>query len=165
MRSRPLEVTFNCKSDVEYLLENKRCLGRGIFADQEYGPETEKNRKLLRPILNLARKHENYKGKCKREGDTLIIKGMEYMVDTISTLPDEISSFKASSKSDGRILAFYREINPLSNFHPCEFEHNGIIFHSSEQMIQYMKSIYFDNETSARLILESDNALECKKLA
>ena len=47
LRCRPVSITFGCRSDVEYLLENKRGLGRGIFADQEYGPETKKNRRLL----------------------------------------------------------------------------------------------------------------------
>ena len=151
-------ITFGCKSDVEYLLENKRNLGHGIFADQEYGPETEKNRKLLRSIFNAARRHSDYKGKCKLEGDKLILKGKEYTVDTISTLPKEIDGFNATSKSNGEILAFFGELNPLSNFYPCEFEHNGIIFHSLEQLIQYMKAIFFNDKASAREILKSDSA-------
>ena len=53
----------------------------------------------------------------------------------------------------------------MSNFHPCEFEHNGIIFHSSEQLIQYMKAIYIDDNMSARSILDSNSPLECKRLA
>ena len=109
LRCHPIAVTFENKLDVEYLLENKKKLGRGIFADQEYSPETEKNTKLLRPIFNLARKHDNYKGKCKMEGDKLIIKGREYTVDTIGTLPEEVNGFRVSSKSDGRIFAFFIE--------------------------------------------------------
>ena len=66
----------------------------------------------------------------------------EYTVDTIGTIPPEVNGFRATSKTDGKILAFFGELNPLSNFHPSEFEHNGIIFHSSEQLIQYMKVIY-----------------------
>ena len=165
MRCRPVIITFSCKSNAEYLLENKRRLGRGIFADQEYGPETERNRKLLRPIFNAARKHEDYKGKCKLEGDQLILQGKEYTVDMIGTLPPKINGFRATSKADGRTLAFFGELNPLSNFHPSEFEHNGIIFHSSEQLIQYMKSIYFDDKASASAILNCDSPLECKRLA
>ena len=165
MRRRPVVVSFSCRSDVEYLLENKKRLGRGIFADREYGPETEKNRKLLRPIFNAARKHENYKEKCKWEGDKLIINGKEYTVETIGTLPPKINGFSATIKSDGLTLAFFGELNSLSKFHPCEFEHNGIIFHSSEQLIQYMKSIYFDDKVCATAILNSDSPLQCKMLA
>ena len=130
MRCCPIAVTFENRMDVEYLLENKKRLGHGIFADQEYGPETEKNRKLLRPIFNLARKYDNYKGMCKIEGDKVILRGKEYIVETIGTLPEEVNGFRVSSKTDGSIFAFFGELNPLSNFHPCEFEHNGIIFHS-----------------------------------
>ena len=124
MRCHPITVTFENMMDVEYLLENKKRLGCGIFADQEYGPETEKNRKLLRPIFNLARKHDNYKEKCKMDGDKLILKGKEYTVETIGTLPKEVNGFRASSKTNGSIFAFFGELNPMSNFHPCEFEHN-----------------------------------------
>ena len=56
-------------------------------------------------------------------------------------------------------------MNPLSNLHLCEFEHNGIIFHGCEQLIQYMKAVYFDDEPSVRAILNSDSALECKHLS
>ena len=90
---------------------------------------------------------------------------MEYTVDTLDTIPKEINGFKSTSKTNGEILAFFGELNPLSNFYPCEFEHNGIIFHSSEQLIQYMKAIFFDDKASARAILNNDSALGCKKLA
>ena len=92
MRWRPIVVRFGSHSNVEYLLENKKRLGRGIFADQEYGPETEKNLKLLQPIFNAARKHENFKGKSKMEGDKLILQGKEYSVDTIGSIHPEMVS-------------------------------------------------------------------------
>ena len=55
LKTRPISVEFTCKADVEYLMENKRNLKRGIYVEREYGPETEKNRRLLRPIFNSAR--------------------------------------------------------------------------------------------------------------
>ena len=63
------------------------------------------------------------------------------------------------------MLAFFGELNALSNFHKCEFEYTGITFHSSEQMIQYMKAIFFEDTASAEAILRCDTAVECKRLA
>ena len=37
LRTRPISVKFSCKGDIDYILENKRNLGKGIFTEQEYG--------------------------------------------------------------------------------------------------------------------------------
>ena len=160
---RPTCIEFECKGDVEYLLEHKRSLPKGIYVDREYGEETEKNRKLLRPIFNLARKHPDYKNKCRMDGDVLVIKGMCYTVDNLHSLPEEINGASASSKSNETTMAFFGELNLLSNFYKCEFEYTGINFHSSEQMIQYMKAIFFEDTVSATSILNCETALECKR--
>ena len=39
------------------------------------------------------------------------------------------------------------------------------MFHSSEQLIQYMKAIFFDDNGTADRILRSATALECKSLS
>ena len=65
MRCSPVTVQFECLGDVDYLIENKRNLKKGIYVEQEYGPEIEANRRKLCPIFNAARRHPDYKGKCK----------------------------------------------------------------------------------------------------
>ena len=56
LRSRPLRVSFSCKADADLLLERKKKLPDGVFADREYSEKDEKERKLLRPILKAARR-------------------------------------------------------------------------------------------------------------
>ena len=165
MRTRPVGETFECIGDVEYLLENKCRIERGIYVDKEYGPETEKNRQILRPIFNAARKHPDYKGQCKMEADVLIIQGKCYTTENLFSLPDNINGFQVTSKCDGSTLAFFGELNPFSNFHPTNFEHNGILYHSSKQMIQHMKAVFFQDEEASQQILECKTALECKQMA
>ena len=155
LQTHPISVEFECHGDVEYLLEHKRNLGNGIFTNKEYGPETEKNRKLLRPIFNAARKHPEYKGKCRMEDNTLVIHGKMYTVDNLCSLPEDISGYKVSSKSNNTTLAFFGQLNPFSNFHPCKFEYSGMQFHSSKQLIQYMKAVLFDDTLTATSILDS----------
>ena len=68
MKSRPISVKFNLKSDAEHVLESKKKLSKGIYTEQRYSDKTESERKRLRPILMAARKLEEYRGKCKLEG-------------------------------------------------------------------------------------------------
>ena len=162
---RAISVTFDDDDDIGYLFANKRRLPQGVFADREYGEETDKARRKLRPIFNTARKLDKYKGKCKLDADRLIIHGTTYTIEDLHLLPDDISGFKSTSRSGNGVLAFFGELNPLSNFHSCVFEHSGEMFHSSEQLIQYMKAIFFDDNGTADRILRSSTALECKSLS
>ena len=99
------------------------------------------------------------------EGTTLKIKGKRYTRENIHQLPEEISAFASTSKSNDNTLGFYGELNPLSNFHVCFFEWNGIQFHSSEQFIQYQKAMLFKDQKTADLIMKCTTALECKQMA
>ena len=54
-QNRPLSVEFLLKEDVVYLLENRSNLRKGIYIDREYSAEVEYQRKLLRPILYVAK--------------------------------------------------------------------------------------------------------------
>ena len=164
-RNRPISVTFENKSDADHLFENKTRLGKGIFADCEYCQETERERQYLRPILKQCRRLDDYKGVCKMEGTTLKIKGKRYTRENLHQLPEEISAFASTSKSNDNILGFFGELNPLSNFHVCFFEWNGIRFHSSEQFIQYQKAMLFNDQKTADLIMKCTTALECKQMA
>ena len=164
-RNRPISVTFENKSDADHLFENKTRLGKGIFADREYCQETERERQYLRPILKQCRCLDDYKGVCKMEGTTLKIKGKRYTRENLHQLPEEISAFASTSKSNDNTLGFFGELNPLSNFHVCFFEWNGIRFHSSEQFIQYQKAMLFKDQKTADLIMKCTTALECKQMA
>ena len=164
-RSRPVSVTFERFCDADYVLQNRKYLPEGVFVSKEYNEETENNRRILRPILRAARNSETYSGKCRMDGDTLVIKGLSYRVEDLDNLPDDLNSFNITSKWTDDKLAFFGELNPLSNFHQCKFELDGIQFHSSEQYIQYVKAKYFRDGTTAREILKTSTALQCKTLS
>ena len=50
-RTRPISVTFSHHCDAQDILANKRYLPEGIYVNQEYGEETKKERRFLRPVL------------------------------------------------------------------------------------------------------------------
>ena len=116
-------------------MDNKKKLGEGVFVDYEYDQETIRNRKLLYPILRVARNTEGYKGMCKLEQDVLTLKGKKYTTRNISELPSELSGFHVSRKSDDDTYAFFGELNPFSNFHPGPFKLNNITYNTSEHFI------------------------------
>ena len=95
----------------------------------------------------------------------LVLDGKYYTVDNLYSLPDCVSGATVTSKSTDRLFAFFGDLNPLSNFYDCEFEFTGINFHSSEQLIQYMKAIFFDDNEAAAAILNCGTTLECKQEA
>ena len=47
LRVRPVKVKFGNKTDVDYLLKNKKKLPKDVYIDKEYSKTTEKECRLL----------------------------------------------------------------------------------------------------------------------
>ena len=163
-RSRPISIKFANRQDCDLLLQHKKHLPDGVFVDREYCVEMEKERQYLRPILKKARKFEDLRGSYRMDGSTLVIQGKKYTRTNVHQLPEKISGFNCTSKSDDETICFFGELNPFSNFHPCSFEVAGIKYHSSEQFIQHMKARFFEDKKSAEAILHAATPRECKQL-
>ena len=164
-RGRPIKVQFVYQEDCEYLLANKSYLPNGVFVDRQYSEETENKRRILRPIYKAAKNHSTFRGRCTMEGEYLKIRGIRYSVDDINKLPEELNSFKCTSRETQDVLGFFGELNPLSNFYNCEFQYQNLVFHSSEQLIQYNKAKHFRDNVTMAQILSASTPLECKRLA
>ena len=165
LRARPVKVSFGNKTDADYVLKQRKKLPKGVFVDREYSKATERERRLLRPIIKAARRLENYKGLCRLDGPQLVIDGKHYNRDNLHTLPDDLDAPKLCSKSDEEVLAFFGELHPFSNFHQSSFIMEGNIFHSSEQYIQWKKACFFGDTAAQERLLNSEDALECKNIA
>ena len=133
--------------------------------DKQYSDETEKERCKLRLILNCAKKHDDYKGKCRMDGGNLVIKGRNYNTQNLHLFPVEINGYNATSKTDDATLGFFGKLNPLSNFHRTPFNINGNKYHSSEQFIQQQKCIIFNDKNTESRIMVAETPLECKLIA
>ena len=163
--SRPISVTFATRDDKEMFLSNKRTLPDGIYANEEFPIHIKRNRDRLRPILRLAKSLPQYREKSKMVSDKLIINGISYGIDNIHTLPLELAAYKAAEKLNETHLVFAGELSPYSNLHKSPFTINGQEFHSSEQWIQYQKALAFGDSYTANLILQTESALDCKRLS
>ena len=163
--ARPISITFVTRDDKESFLSGKRKLPSGIFASEELPPHIKKRRDCLLPIYHLAKSLPEYCDKCRLTGDKLVINGIPYRIEDLSKLPPDLAAFKSSEKSNDTHLVFAGELSPYSNFHPSPFTINGQTFHSSEQWVQYQKALTFGDSYTANQILQTDPALECKRLS
>ena len=164
-RGRPIVVHFVYHEDCEYLLANRNYLPNGVFIERQYSEETENKRRILRPIYKAAKNHPSYRGRCTMEGEFLKLHGRMYSVNDIGKLPEELNSFKCTSKETQDALGFFGELNPLSNFYNCEFQHQNLTFHSSEQLIQFNKAKHFNDHITMAQIMSTSTPLECKRLS
>ena len=153
------------KQDVEFILENRFDLDRGVFVDREYPPDVERKQKTLLPVLRAAKRLSDYKKQSRLEDDKLILKGKPYTINTLNQLPEELNVFSVSSKQNESVVVFFGEINPLSNFHPSPFVFEGIHYISSEQFIQSTKARYFRDIDTSNQILGCTTSWECKELS
>ena len=163
-QNRPLSVEFLLKEDAVYLLENKNNLRKGIYIDKEYSADVEYQRKLLRPILQAAKRTKGLEKKCKMLGPSLEIKGRKITTKTLHKLPKELDVFTITSKRHEDVIGFFGELNALSNFHPAEFVLDGIKFPTSEHYIQYTKAVTFGDQCSAAKILNAKTPADSKAL-
>ena len=162
-RSRPVKVKFTNKTDVSCLFKNWKKLP--VFIDREYSKATEKERRILRPIVKAARKIEEYKGKCWLEGPYLKLDGKRYHRQNVHTLPEKLGPAEVTSVSDDNSVAFFGELNPFSNFPPCQFSLEGLDFHSTEQYIQMKKAEFFRDEIAKEHIQHCEDALDSKMIS
>ena len=165
LRIRPVKVKFSDKNDVDNLFKNRKKLPRGIYIDKEYSKATEKERRLLRPVIKAARRIDKYKGACRLDGPQLVIEGKCYHRQNIHILPDDLNPMAVTSHSNEEVFAFFGELNPLSNFHPCKFTLEGETFNSSEQYIQWTKAKYCGDKIAMDCILNCEDAADCKEVS
>ena len=72
---------------------------------------------------------------------------------------------EVTSRTNEEIFAFFGELNPLSNFHPCKFDLDGESFNSSEQYIQWTKAKYCGDKIAMDRILNCEDAADCKEVS
>ena len=165
-KGRPISIKFAFKSDAVWLLSTRKNLNKGIFVDKQYSDETETEykQKRLRPILSAACRLKEYRGRCKLEGTDLVIQGKKYNWNNLEELPQNLSTHTVSSRQDASYFGFFGELNPLSNFYPAPFIHEGIHYSTSEQYIQARKVEFCGDADTKQQIMQAKSALKCKSL-
>ena len=164
-RNRPVKVKFTNKTDIDNLFKNQKKLPDGVFIDKEYSRATEKEWRLLWPVLKAARKIEEFKGHCQLEGPYFKIDGKKYHRYNIHTLPTQLGPTEVTSVSDEDRIGFSGELNPFSNFHSSAFVVEGLEYHSSEQFRQATKAEYFGDNIAKERILRCEDTMDNKEIS
>ena len=163
-KGRPISIKFAAQKDVEWILSSRKDLRKGVYVEKQYSEEAEYQRKRLRPILMAARRLEEYRGKCTMDGTSVKINGKRFNWNNLHELPENLSPHIVSSRQDAQHYGFFGEMNPLSNFYPAPFYHNGIKYETSEQYIQARKAEFCGDEEIRSEILQTKSAVKCKQL-
>ena len=159
-RTRALSVEFSNKFDAEQIYANRFSMDDGIYVDKEYSYATERDHRLLRPILKAAKNIPEFKKKCRLGGNQLVIDSKHFTKENLHQLPKNLDPMKVTTKSNDETMGFFGELCPLSNFHHSSFLYNEVEYHSSEQMKQHMKAKLFGDKTAQALILNAKTPLE-----
>lgn len=162
-RIRAISVEFSNKFDTEQIYVNRFSMEEGVYVDREFCYATEKDRRLLRPILKVAKNLPEYKKKCRLDGNQLVLDGKQYTKENLHQLPKKLDPVKVATKSTEDAIGFFGELCPLSNFYHSPFLFDEVNYHSSEQMIQHMKAKLFGDKAVQKLILSAKSPLECKQ--
>ena len=99
------------------------------------------------------------------EGLKLVIDGKHYGVNDLDKLPQKLSPLEVTTKSNNDTIGFFGELCPFSNFYSSQFNHNGINYHSGEQLIQHQKTLHCGDMATAGRILATKTAIACKQLS
>ena len=105
-----------------------------------------------------------YHDESKLENNKLIINGIVYTVQDLHQLPSELAPYKATLKTNETTIGFQGELSPWSKFHNSPFEMDEMRFKTAEHWIKYTKAKFFLDKTSADAIINSDSAVEAKRL-
>ena len=99
------------------------------------------------------------------DGSKLVIDGRRYGVNDLDNLPQKLSPYEVTTKTNEDTVRFFGELCPFSNFYLAKFSHNGISYHSGEQLIQHQKALHCNDTDSADRILATKTAIACKQLS
>ena len=166
-KTRAIVAHFHWFGDRQYILENRRYLPTGIRVREDFPEEIEDRRRVLRPILNLAKKNENYKNKVHLSVDKLIVNNRAFTYapkNNLNELPEDLKPEKAAEREDETTLVFFGQNSHFSNFHPASISVEGEKFSCSEQYIQHAKAKLFNDDIAATRIKAASSPYRMKEL-
>ena len=124
-KDRQMIVRFVTQDDRNHVWGKRRELkGIGLYLNEDlFSRETKGKRATLHKVVKEANKQGM---RSSLLGDSLIIEGRRYTVDSLHTLPPEINPVAISTRNTGEnAIAFFTHLSPLSNFHKGSFQIDG----------------------------------------
>ena len=147
--NHPIMVQLIKADDKNAIFSNvSKLKGHNIYIREDFCPETKKKQAQLRPIFNLAKKHDK---KTKFVQDKILYKGQFYGIDNISSIPLDRS--QASCVQGEGVTIFKGEDCPLSNLYNIQFKVGNETYGSTEHHYQSKKCLeHGENELAQRVL-------------
>ena len=136
------------------------------YVKEDFPDKVKENRKVLLPVLRVARKCLSVKN-CFLRGDKLIVNGLQYTADNLEALPENLHCpTKGQRYFPDRVATFFfGEQSILSNFHRSVFTDGKTKYTCVEQYYLQEKSLFFGDEVSAQSIMKSEHARRMKAIS
>ena len=162
VKPRTIIVRFVLFSDREKVWKASWGLkDKAIYVKEDFPDKVKENRKVLLPILRLAKKSSAVKT-CSLRGDILTIDGPDgsrYTADTLEALPQSLRWTTKGQRyfPEQDATFFFGEHSFLSNFYMSGFRDANCHYSCVEQYYLQQKSLFFGDETTARSIMKMDH--------
>jgi ribA/ribD-fused uncharacterized protein len=170
-KTRPIIVRFHYYGDRMQVWKNRKELkGHTHWIAEDFPPEIQERRRILKHILRSAidldpRKPEDIND-IFLVADRLTINGVTYTINNLRSLPEHLRPEKLSTPQIGeKVVAFYNELSPFSNFYPAKFTHEGVEYLHVEQFFCAKKAEITERPDVKHSIMQQVSPLKCKALA
>ena len=118
------------------------------------------------PIMSAARRSPNFH-KVYLNGDVLRVDGIDYTVESLHNLPEEIHPSNFSVKENEQWQVFggiHSSFNFLSNYYPTTISYDSHEFEDVERAYQYAKCIKFNDIENSEKIMCSRSPSAAKHI-
>ena len=166
-RPRTIVVRFLLYSDREKVWKASWGLKDKVhYVKEDFPDKVKENRKLLLPVLRVARKCPSVKN-CSLRGDKLIVNGSQYTADNLEALPGNLRWTTKGQRyfPERDATSFFGEQSILSNFHKSVFTDGKTKYTCVEQYYLQQKSLFFGDKISAQSIMKSEHARRKKAIS
>lgn len=164
-KNRPIIIKMHWFCDREEIFSRRELLnGCEIYVNEDFSDFTESKRKQLYPIVKAASKLPHYKKKVKIQVDRLVVKGKQYTVDQLDTLPEDLRQRSNATVETKDLVKFFSKASPFSNFHGCQIKVDNITYHTVEQFYQAKKAEQFNDDATAARIMAAKTPYDCYTL-
>ena len=160
-------VRFASITDRDSVWNARRHLGGSrFFVSEDLPAKIKQQHDELFIVAKAARSSSKY-DKVYLQANKLTIDGVTYTGNSIKNLPNDINPCYLSQRTSDSVVCFGGKLSkyhPLSNFYDTSFVYKNIKYNSSEQALQHIKSLKFNDNTKAQHILNTSDCAEQKKL-
>ena len=164
---RPIIVRFHYYADRQLVWGKRINLKNTTFSLHEnFANEVEYRRRLMYPIMSAARRSPNFH-RVFLNGDVLRVDGIDYTVESLHNLPEEIHPRNFSVKENEQWHVFggiHSSFNFLSNYYPTTISYDNHEFEDIERAYQYAKCMKFNDIENSEKIMCSRSPSAAKHI-